>query len=121
MQNNLISLLDYLTTSVSYFKKIFLVSWVEILFLDNETYDAYNELYTGNFSKSRKTEYQVLHLPRKEILKNIRFQMLTMDITIYSRHFEIHFGHDRSFKERLLQALFRASYLSFYTTKHHAE
>ena len=52
MQNNLISLLDYLTTSVSYFKKIFLVSWVEILFLDNETYDAYNELYTGKFSKS---------------------------------------------------------------------
>ena len=61
MQNNLISLLEYLTTSVSYFKKIFLVNWVEILFLDNETYDAYNELYTGKFSKSEKTVYQVLH------------------------------------------------------------
>ena len=60
MQNNLISLLDYLTTSVSSFKKIFLVSWVEILFLGNETYDANNELYTGKISKSGKTDYQVL-------------------------------------------------------------
>ena len=109
MQNNLISLLEYLTTPVSCFKKIFLVSWAEILFLDNETYNAYNELYTGKFSKSGKTVYQVLIWPRKEILKDIRLQMLTMDITIYSHHFEIHFGHDRNFKERLLQALFRAS------------
>ena len=36
-------------------------------------------------------------------LKSIRLLML---VIIYSRHFEIHFGHDLHFKERLFQYRF---------------
>ena len=55
MQNNLITLLDYLTTpNVDLtIQKLFSVSLIENSFVDDEIDNAYNVFYTGKFSKIR--------------------------------------------------------------------